>query len=78
MAHEMPVIVCPGPLVLGTRRSHNTVQPEWTMLNLPPPLSVPLAGQHPRHLHTRIFCWGGSLHLARLGFEASSGQLVAA
>ena len=41
---EVPVIVCPGPLVLGTRSSHNTVQPEWTMLNSPAPLSVPSAG----------------------------------
>ena len=75
---EVPVIVCPGPLVLGTRSSHNTVQPEWTMLNSPAPLSVPSAGQHLWNLHTRIFLWRGSLHLAQLGFEASSGQLAAA
>ena len=41
------------------------------------PSLCPLS-QHSWHLHARIFCWGGSLHLAQLGFEASHGQLAAA
>lgn len=46
MGPEVPVIACPGPLVMATRSSHDLVHPGWTMLDSPAPLSVPSASIH--------------------------------